>query len=114
MAHSVRVGALGAVASGLPIAGGHMARGRTGRRGVRKGATVRRRPRLLHAPETPYRGSSFPPLGAVRHCAQDDRHSRLTRVTNAGGDARRSSFFVPVAVSPVGSSRYSITLSYSS
>ena len=42
-----------------------------------------------------FRGSSRPPRGAVRHCAGAGGDPRLAGVTNAGGDARRSSFFVP-------------------
>jgi len=47
------------------------------------------------APGSLSRGRSFPPRGAVRHCAGVGRDPRLARVTNAGGDARRSSFFMP-------------------
>ncbi len=41
------------------------------------------------------RGLYRPLLRAIRHCRGDRPGRRLLHVTNAGGDARRSSFFTP-------------------
>jgi hypothetical protein len=58
---------------------------------------TRPRVRLGHARERSAGSLCCPPRGAVRHCAGVGADRRLARVTNAGGDARRSSFFCPAA-----------------
>ena len=118
MSYSLRAGAALSVATGLPNAGGHMARVSRGRGwsgppeewAAAVGAGFGRPPQLrrprrrvrgaLAAAEpvtTQREGSVTRCGGAVRHCAAMDGNRRLPSVTNAGGDARRSSFFAPAA-----------------
>ena len=45
---------------------------------------------------------------AIRHCAGPGCSARLLLVTNAGGDARRSSFFTPVSSQPMPSLAHAV------
>jgi hypothetical protein len=108
--YRVRRGDLQPVATGLPKTGGHMAREGTKRNGgglplwVGPGRRFRGRCRALDPtrlsptdrPRPAFgRGTTCPRLRAIRHCAAVSRARRLPFVTNAGGDARRSSFLRP-------------------